>query len=273
MRVQLRETPLLANLPEDALNRVAEATVFESYGSFDWYTDFNDRDAPGRTTRLAAAEPLIAAEGEPPAGLILIRSGFARLSRRHGHGHQTLAYLGKGQPFGLDELVAAHASGERPELRHSLRAIGYVDVVLLPLDVVIETVLPHYIPPPGERNRSKGQSAVAPTHNASHLDSSNARILRGTPLLQRHADDAHQPRSLHPLRRLRAGLRRHARQQPALRSRWTHARRHHGRERLHALRRPRLHDRLPHRRHRPRRRHGHRSHQRPHLHRLRDLRQ
>ncbi len=40
LRVHLRETPLLKDLPAAALEEVAAATVFESYGNFDWYTDF-----------------------------------------------------------------------------------------------------------------------------------------------------------------------------------------------------------------------------------------
>ena len=38
--VHLRETPLLGELSVRDLGRVATATVFESYGNFDWYTDF-----------------------------------------------------------------------------------------------------------------------------------------------------------------------------------------------------------------------------------------
>jgi Fe-S-cluster-containing dehydrogenase component/CRP-like cAMP-binding protein len=158
LRVHLRETPLLADLPAEALERVAAATVFESYGNFDWYTDFNapkKGTGPFLATReeaidpatakmdqspfSLAAEPLIAAEGDRPTGLLLVRSGFARVSRRHGHGHQTVAYLGKGQVFGFAELAA----GDDAVWRHSLRAVGYVDVLRIPVDVVREVIVPH----------------------------------------------------------------------------------------------------------------------------------
>src|SRR4029077_12657354 len=36
LRVHLRETPLLKDLPSTALEQVAAATLFESYGNFDW---------------------------------------------------------------------------------------------------------------------------------------------------------------------------------------------------------------------------------------------
>jgi Fe-S-cluster-containing dehydrogenase component/CRP-like cAMP-binding protein len=143
LRVHLRETPLLKDLPSDAIERVAAATVFESYGNFDWYVDFGSQRNRDPAEQVAA-EPLIAAEGDPPSGLLLIRSGFARMSRRRGHGHQTVAYLGKGQVFGLDELVEAQQTGSAAPWRHSLRAVGYVDVLRIPSDVVLQTVFPNY---------------------------------------------------------------------------------------------------------------------------------
>ncbi len=142
LRVHLRETPLLADLPNHALEQVAAATVFESYGNFDWYTDFGPQRRRDPAEQIAA-EPLIAAEGDPPAGLLLVRSGFARVSRRHGRGHQTIAYLGKGQVFGLEEIGAWHDTGAETALQHSLRAVGYVDVLRIPTDVVLQTILPN----------------------------------------------------------------------------------------------------------------------------------
>ncbi len=141
LRVHLRETPLLRDLPAEVMDRVAETTVFESYGNFDWYTDFGKPQKRDAAEQMAA-EPLIAAEGERPKGLLLVRSGFARVSRRHGHGHQTLAYLGKGQVFGLTEMLYARDGGEVAPWQNSLRAVGYVDVLRIPTEVVVEEVLP-----------------------------------------------------------------------------------------------------------------------------------
>jgi Fe-S-cluster-containing dehydrogenase component/CRP-like cAMP-binding protein len=142
LRVHLRETPLLKNLPDEIVEKISAATVFESYGNFDWYSDFG----PGHRRDAAeqiAAEPLIAEEGEMPAGLLLVRSGFARVSVRHGHGHRTLTYLGKGQVFGWEELAAAQASGKEVFWQQSLRAVGYVDVLRIPADVVRELIIPN----------------------------------------------------------------------------------------------------------------------------------
>jgi Fe-S-cluster-containing dehydrogenase component/CRP-like cAMP-binding protein len=142
LRVHLRETRLLAELPPEAIETVVAATVFESYGNFDWHTDFNTHRHRGPAEQLAM-EPLIAAEGDRPTGLYLVRSGFARISRRYGHGDQTLAYLGKGQAFGFEELAAAFQTGSDVPWQCSLRAVGYVDVLRIPSDIVLETILPN----------------------------------------------------------------------------------------------------------------------------------
>lgn len=159
LRVHLRETRLFKDLPAAAMDRVVAATVFESYGNFDWYTDFGatrQRDV----AEQIAAEPLIAAEGDKPAGLLLIRSGFARVSRRHGHGERTLAYLGKGQVFGLAELAEAAESGADVPLTASLRAVGYVDILRIPTDVVQDLVAEHGRNTSGHRRKEKTTAPI-----------------------------------------------------------------------------------------------------------------
>jgi Fe-S-cluster-containing dehydrogenase component/CRP-like cAMP-binding protein len=142
LRVHLRETELLRDLPAEHFDEVAAATEFESCGNFDWYTDFGPNRRRDAAEQIAA-EPLIAAEGDRPTGLFLIRSGFARVSRRHGHGHRTLAYLGKGQVFGFEELAESYTSGVDVAWQNSLRAVGYVDVLRIPRDIVFDAILPH----------------------------------------------------------------------------------------------------------------------------------
>lgn len=142
LRVHLRETELLRDLPAKAIDEVAEATEFESFGNFDWYADFGPHQRRDAAEQIAA-EPLIASEGDLPTGLYLIRSGFARVSRRHGNGHRTLAYIGKGQVFGLEEFVEAYKTGAEVPWRNSLRAVGYVDVLKIPADVVRTSIFPN----------------------------------------------------------------------------------------------------------------------------------
>lgn len=145
LRVHLRETPLLAALPPERLHAVADAVVFETHGEFDWDDDY-DSTLRGRRGDAVSREPLIAEEGAPLDGVLLVRSGFARVSRRHGHGHRTVAYLGKGQVFGLGESFRQFQTGEQVPLASSLRALGYVDVLRLPQPTLHELVYPELTP-------------------------------------------------------------------------------------------------------------------------------
>jgi Fe-S-cluster-containing dehydrogenase component/CRP-like cAMP-binding protein len=142
LRVHLRETPLLAELPAERIEQVAAATEFETHGNFEWQAAF-DSAAQRPPVDAIVNEPLIAEEGTPCDGLILVRSGFARLSPRYGHGHRTVAYLGKGQVYGMSEAILSARSGEPMPLANSLRALGYVDVLRVPQSVLAEHVFPH----------------------------------------------------------------------------------------------------------------------------------
>lgn len=182
LRVHLRETSLLRELPAEVLDRVAAATQFESFGNFDWYTDFGQhkRSEPG--DRIAA-EPLIASEGQVPTSLWLVRSGFARVTRRVGHGEQTIAYLGKGQVFGMNELAEASATQTDVLLTQSLRAVGYVDMLKIPAEVVLNDILPAL---PASQARMLQQSSGARPAAEKQLDPrtldflADHRFLNGT---------------------------------------------------------------------------------------------
>lgn len=134
LSVHLAETPLFQGLDAESLRRVAEATQFESFGSFDWYSGFRKGGS-----NPAALEP-IAEQGHYPNGLILIRAGFARVSQREGIGERTLGYLGKGKVFGAEELLEGIGRGSFVPYRNSLRALGFVDVLRVPT-AVVEQVL------------------------------------------------------------------------------------------------------------------------------------
>lgn len=143
--VHLREIALLRQVPAASLARIAAATELRSFGRREWYTDYD------QTRRLPAAEqireePIVAEEGRLPTDLIVVRSGFARLSRQEGPSHRTTSYLGKGQVFGLDELAynALRPADWPPRvLQHSLRAVGLLDGLFIPAEVFVEEILPH----------------------------------------------------------------------------------------------------------------------------------
>ncbi len=144
LRSHLKEIPLFRFCPEQHLSEVISATKFEQFGDLEWYAKYRKQVGQSPAGRIAA-EPLIAEEGQYAAALWIVRSGFARLSRRQGAGHRTLAYLGKGQLFGLRDLTHnLKNSGHSPPLpyQESLRAIGYVDVLQIPKSVVQQHVLP-----------------------------------------------------------------------------------------------------------------------------------
>lgn len=144
LKTHLRESSLFRFVPEEHLDQVVAATRLEQFGELEWFAKYRKQSnqSPGQ---LIASEPLVAEEGQYAGALWIVRSGFARLSRRQGAGHRTLAYLGKGQMFGLSEVT--HDQRRTPHLtplpyQHSLRAIGYLDVLRIPKHTVIDHVLP-----------------------------------------------------------------------------------------------------------------------------------
>lgn len=144
LKTHLRESPLFRFVPEEHLDQVVLATKLEQFGDLEWYAKYRKQSNASPSIRIAS-EPLVAEEGQYAAALWIVRSGFARLSRRQGAGHRTLAYLGKGQVFGLREI--AHNRGQHQQTppipyQESLRAIGYVDVLRIPKQIVLDHVLP-----------------------------------------------------------------------------------------------------------------------------------
>ncbi|MEJ1973429.1 MAG: 4Fe-4S dicluster domain-containing protein [Lacunisphaera sp.] len=79
-----------------------------------------------------------------PADSCSWRSGFARVSRNYNQGERTGSYLGKGQSFGLPELVTSWRTGQQVALRHNLRALGYTDLLYIPATVLEQHVLPKF---------------------------------------------------------------------------------------------------------------------------------
>ncbi len=142
LRSHLRETPLFQHLPSEALSKIADAIEFETYGSFEW-RDVAPKSEQFELHQRVNKEPLVIEEGQPADSVLLIRSGFARVTIRHGEGHRTLAYLGKGQVFGAEEVTYGAIHNETIPWRRSLRSVGYLDVLRLPRKNYVEQVLPH----------------------------------------------------------------------------------------------------------------------------------
>lgn len=144
LRTHLAEHPLLAGIDPDTLQRVADRTLFETYGSFEWNVGFK---GGARGQPLAAgAEPMVAKQGDYPDGLLLAIGGFGRVSIGLGHSARTLTYLREGDHFGLDELLDAWKSGEDCAYESSLTALGYLHVLRIPYSVLAEMVFPRLAP-------------------------------------------------------------------------------------------------------------------------------
>ena len=156
LKAHLRETPLFQNLPIEVIDTISEKTLFETYGDFDWHTTYNRLIELDSRERLAR-EPVIVREGDYPDGLLLVRSGFARVSREVNNGNQTVSYIGAGAVFGLDEIVHNWREHSEVGLRYSLRSVGYTDILRVPTSLVEEYILPsipeHELPPPIETTK------------------------------------------------------------------------------------------------------------------------
>jgi Fe-S-cluster-containing dehydrogenase component/CRP-like cAMP-binding protein len=158
LQVHLRETPLFHGLDDAALEAVTRSVQFQSFGDFEWHQPFREAIRQD-TNRQIDSEPLIAQEGDYLGGLYMIRSGFVRVSRRRGAGHQTLTYLGKGDYFGFSEIMELASTGANVPWQHSFRAIGYVDLLLVPTTQVMQFILPNW--PTPEEAVSRGRENAA----------------------------------------------------------------------------------------------------------------
>jgi Fe-S-cluster-containing dehydrogenase component/CRP-like cAMP-binding protein len=163
LKAHLRETPVFQNLNEEVIEKIAKKSLFESYGDFDWQTSYRRIAEQGPVERLLD-EPVIAHEGDYPDGLLMIISGFARVSYRINHGEYTVRYVGGGGIFGFEEIVHNWRHQDTVNLNHTLRASGHADVVRVPTAIIEEYVLPSIprdrLPPRVERRRQQRGVAV-----------------------------------------------------------------------------------------------------------------
>jgi Fe-S-cluster-containing dehydrogenase component/CRP-like cAMP-binding protein len=147
----LRATPLFRHLNPAQLAEVALQVEFSTYGDYDWSGEYKRLARAG--TLKPEKEPVIFQQGDYPNGIVQIRAGFGRVSQKFGAGERTLNYIGAGQLFGLREI--AHNWREPNNLvnfQHTLRAIGYSHILVLPTKAMEQIVLPNLplkeLPPP-----------------------------------------------------------------------------------------------------------------------------
>jgi Fe-S-cluster-containing hydrogenase component 2/CRP-like cAMP-binding protein len=154
----LSKTEILKDLSKEAAEHVSHSALFETYGAFDWHHDFKNK-------KNAAAEAVIAKEGDYPDGLLLIRAGFARLAKGSDYERRTISYLGAGDTFGLNELYTAwkNPGAKDFQLSNTLTALGYVDIIRIPVEVLEEHVFPK-MPEPEDLSSALDQRTAADDH-------------------------------------------------------------------------------------------------------------
>ncbi len=172
LKVHLRESPMFRHLDETAMAETAEVTLFETYGDCEWSLSYKKLIGKSHEERIKA-EPVISEVDHYPDGLIMIRRGFARVSERVDHGERTVATLTHGDAFGFEEIAHNWRSEPNVSWQHTLRALGYCDILRIPTAIVEKYVLPtipeDQLPQPitvsGERRsawrRSEGEDIEA----------------------------------------------------------------------------------------------------------------
>lgn len=167
----LRETDIFQHLHDDQIHELVSNADLQSFGRMQWTSDYRSilkQDIAERILR----EPLIAQQGDYVDSLWIIRSGFGRVTRRHGVGEQTIEYLGKGRHFGLREIAHNHRAQTQRPWQLSLRAVGYVDAIRLPSDVIERLVIPglpaQLLPPALAESKAK---VSEPTQSPGHQPS------------------------------------------------------------------------------------------------------
>ncbi len=140
LRRDLENNPHLTGLSDAQLGQIH----FKTYGKYDeWSSEYLLLSREDRSA-LIDTEEIIAREGDYPNGVYIVRAGFARESRKYGHGHRTLNYLTTGQMFGLREILynGRHRKKDPVPFQHSLRAIGYAHVLFVPTVIVDKHIIP-----------------------------------------------------------------------------------------------------------------------------------
>jgi Fe-S-cluster-containing dehydrogenase component/CRP-like cAMP-binding protein len=141
LKNHLHETAMFRHLDDKALDRVADATEFLTFGDFEWYAAYSKLRETSGLERVQK-EPVVAQQGHYPNGVYLVRSGFARLSEPYNNGERTVSYLGRGQTFGFEEVAMNWMNKTNMPFQRTLRALGYVDVLCVPTSILEQEVLP-----------------------------------------------------------------------------------------------------------------------------------
>ncbi len=137
----LKEIEVFQFLDDDAIAEITKHTLFESYGNFDWHTSFKRKKSAGQLTPGAEESPIVA-EGDYPDGLLFVRSGFAKITKRINNGSRAVSILSQGGIFGLEEILHNSQHAEPIAYQTGLNALGYADILRVPTSIIEQIVIP-----------------------------------------------------------------------------------------------------------------------------------
>lgn len=182
LEIGLRQCSLFDQVNLETLRLVAKASQHKTYGSFSWTHDYAKAVAQSQDSRdIVSHEPLILEQGDYLDDLLVIAGGFARVSGKLDAREKTVGHLESGAVFGLQEYMQNRQRNRQRCAPHSLRAIGYADVIHIPIRVV-EAYLRDAINRSSDAARSMASQLTNGTGQAGPmLDFSvDKRLINGT---------------------------------------------------------------------------------------------
>ena len=135
----LRTDSLFRECPTELMQQIVDQVQFQTYGDYDSTKPFKELLKESRHN-IVAGEPVIIREEDYPNGIVMIRSGLARVSQKHYNGRKTTGYLSPGQIFGLKEIREGVQSSYPVAYRSQLSAIGHLNAVIVPTHLVEELI-------------------------------------------------------------------------------------------------------------------------------------
>jgi len=134
------QNKILRHLSAEQVLEVAEHASFEQLGDTHWYRKSGKINAVDRVNK---AEEVIMKQGAYLDGVLLIRGGFVRVMDSYGSDERTIGVLTENQMYGLRTVMQHHQDPQQPLItKHTIKAMGYVDLLRIPTHIVISHILP-----------------------------------------------------------------------------------------------------------------------------------
>ncbi|MGI9409981.1 MAG: 4Fe-4S dicluster domain-containing protein [Hyphomicrobiaceae bacterium] len=191
----IRNCSQFSEVSDTTCRKLAAISRVEHLGSFDWTHGYHRTIRETGMGGVITSEPVIAEQGDYRDEIVILASGFARVSVAHGPGHRTLGFLESGDIAGLAELIAAladpvNAAMLAESFTYSIHASGRASVVRLPTYALEEIILPSLDRPQQSRffaaasvNRYMGADGLPLIPPGSQFDVDFAvdhRLMNGT---------------------------------------------------------------------------------------------